>query len=81
MEAKEYLDLLKDEKAIIRLAHFEQDKCDGRGYAVILDETHQIAVMLEHCGDSSVRAGNLVKYVIHPEAEPKIVGTPASICS
>ncbi len=78
MEAKEYLDLLKDQKAIIRLAHFTRDRCDGRGHAVILDEEHQIAVMLQGCGDSGVCAGDLVKYVIHPEAEPKIVGSPAS---
>lgn len=77
MDAKEYLDLLKDEKAIIRLAHFTDHQCDGRGHAVILDEEHQIAVMLEVCGDSGIRAGHIVKYVIHPEAEPKIVGTPA----
>ena len=84
MEAREYLDLLKDEKAILRLAHFTDDQCDGRGHAVLIDDKHQIAVMLEDCGfpeDSGVRAGDLVKYVIHPEAEPKIVGSPARIRS
>ena len=78
MDAKEYLDLLKDEKAIIRLAHFTEDQCDGRGYAVILDEDHQIAFMLQGCGDSGVRPGDIIKYVLHPEAEAKIVGSPAS---
>ena len=78
MDAKEYFDLLKDEKAIIRLAHFTEDQCDGRGHAVTLDTEHQIAVMLEVCGDSGIRGGHIVKYVIHPEAEAKIVGSPAS---
>ncbi len=82
MEAREYLDLLKDENAIIRLTHFSGVTCDGRGYAVIIDEDHQIAAMLEDCGspeETGIRAGYLVKYVLHPEGEPKIVGTPATI--
>jgi hypothetical protein len=82
MEAREYLDLLKDENAILRLAHYLEDTCDGRGHAVILDEEHQIAVMLEDCGSpekTGIRAGYLVKYVLHPESEPKIVGSPATI--
>jgi len=82
MEAKEYLDLLKDDNAIIRLAHYDGERCDGRGNAVILDEEHQIAVMLENCGFPSatrIIAGAIVKFVKHPEAEPKIVGTPAYI--
>ena len=80
MEAREYFDLLKDEKAIIRLSHFTQDECDGRGHAVIFDKEHQIAIMLEDCGtatETDVWTGDFVKFVIHPEAEPKIVGTPA----
>jgi hypothetical protein len=82
MEAKEYLDFLKDANAIIRLAHFCGDDCDGRGQAAVLAEEYQIAVMLEDCGDpnrSGVRAGDLVKYVVHPEVEPKIIGSPASV--
>jgi len=80
MEAKEYLDLLRDDQEIIRLAHYVDDKCDGRGQAVVIDEGHQIAVMLEDCGSpetTRVKAGAIVKFVTHPEAEPKIVGTPA----
>ena len=83
MEAREYLDLLKDENAILHLAHYSEDTCDGRGRAVILDEGHQIAVMLEDCGSpemTGIRAGYLVKYIRHPESEePKIVGSPATI--
>jgi hypothetical protein len=82
MEAKEYLDLLKDEKAILRFAHYRGDKCDGRGHAVIIDADQRIAVMLEDCGDAKdtgIGAGNIVKYLLHPEGEPKIVGTPATI--
>jgi len=84
MEAREYLDLLKDEKAILYLAYYEGDQCDGRSHAVILDEEDQIAVMLENCGNKKppqILAGDFVKYVLHPEAEPKIVGTPARLRS
>jgi len=80
MEAKEYLDLLRDEKAIIRLAHYDGDYCDGRGEAVIIDKEHQIAVMLQDCDDphrTRIKAGAIVKFITHPEAEPKIVGSPA----
>ncbi len=82
MEAKEYLDLLKDGSAILRLAHYSGDVCDGRGQGLIIDEEQQIAVMLEDCGfpkDTGIRAGCLVKYVLHPEGEPKIVGSPATV--
>jgi hypothetical protein len=82
MEAREYLDFLKDEKLIIRLAHYSGEKCDGRVQGVIIDAEHQIAVLLEDCGipeETGVRAGYLVQYVLHPESEPKIVGSPATI--
>ena len=81
MEAKEYLDLLRDDKAILSLAHFQGDRCDGVGVAVVIDEEHQIAVMLSDCGDANetkIKAGAIVKYVVHPEVpNPKIVGSPA----
>ena len=79
MEAKEYLDLLRDEKAVLRLAHYEGDHCNGRGDAVVIDEEHQIAVMIQDCGDPDetlIKAGAIVKFIKHPEAEPKIVGSP-----
>ncbi len=79
MEAREYLDLLKDEKAIIRLAHYDGDICDGRGFAVVIDEDERIAVLLEDCGSSGVRAGAIVAFITHPEAEPRIVGSPAYV--
>lgn len=82
MEAKEYLDLLRDKDNIVRLAHYTDDKCDGRGRAVVIDPTHNIAVMLEDCGDANVtliKAGAVVQFIEHPEAESKIVGTPAYI--
>ena len=73
--------MLRDDNALLRLSHFDDDgKCDGRGEAVILDEEHSIAVMLGPCGDPNVTridAGAIVKFVRHPEAESKIVGTPA----
>lgn len=82
MEAKEFLDLLRDDGDIIRLASYDGERCNGRGHAVIFSDEERIAVMLEDCGDANttlVKAGALVQFVIHPEAEPKIVGTPAYI--
>lgn len=80
MEAKEYLDLLRDENTILRLTHYSGEDPDGSGDAVVIDEEHQIAVMLQDCGDPDetfVKAGAIVKFIRHPEAEPKIVGSPA----
>ena len=54
----------------------------GKDRLSIIDEEHQIAVMLEDCGSPSetgIHNGYIVKYVLHPESEPKIVGSPASI--
>lgn len=80
MDAKEYLDLLRDDASILRLAYYNGEVCDGRGLAVIIDEDHNIAVMLEDCGDAEVtmvKSGAIIKFLTHPETEPKIVGTPA----
>jgi hypothetical protein len=80
VESKEYVDLLRGEKAIICLAHFAGEECDGRGDALIIDEGRQIAVMLQDCGDPNVtliKAGAIVKFIRHSEAESKIVGSPA----
>lgn len=82
MEAKEYLDLLRGKNLIIRLAHYTNDKCDGRGNALILDKQHRIAVMVEDRGEPNntlIKAGALVQYIEHPEAEAKIVGSPAYV--
>jgi hypothetical protein len=82
MEAKEFLDILRDEKEIVRLAHYDEDKCDGRGNALVIDDENHIGIMLEDCGwadRTKIKAGAIVKFVTHPEAEPKIVGTPAYV--
>jgi len=85
VEAKEYLNLLKNGKEILRLVHYTGDAPDGRGRALIINEQHQIAVMLEDCHFSvtGVGPGHLVKYARHPEggddADGRIVGTPAMI--
>jgi len=71
-----------DDQRMLRLAHYANDECDGRCNAVILDEGNHIAVMLEDCGDpvvTLVKAGALVKYFEHPEAEPRIVGSHAYV--
>jgi hypothetical protein len=81
-EARDYLNRLKDENCILRLVHFIGEYPDGRGQALVLNDEDRVAVMLEDCGDptvSGIRAGDLVNYVTHPEGEPKIVGTPATI--
>ena len=87
MEAKEYLDLLRDEKLrdekeILRLASYDGEHCNGRGDAVVIDKEYQIAVMLQDCGfpdETRIKAGAIVKFIRHPEAEPKIVGSPAYV--
>ncbi len=45
-----YPDLLKREDALLRVARYDGDHCIGRSWVVMLDEPHQIAVMLEDCG-------------------------------
>ncbi len=82
LEAREYLNYLRSANQILRLARFQGKECVCHGDALILNERDGIAVMLEDCGcpkESGIRAGNLVNYVTHPEAEPKIVGSPASV--
>jgi hypothetical protein len=79
MDPNEYFKSLKMHNRILKLSHFSGDECNGRGQALILDEQHHIAVMLEDCGGSGVRAGNLVEYSIHPGGEPKVIGSPANI--
>jgi hypothetical protein len=80
-EARDYLNRLQ--KSILVMACYREDRCVGRGHALILNGDDRVAIMLEDCGDpaeSGIRAGNLVNYIIHPEvSEPKIVGNPASI--
>ena len=65
-------------KQILLMARYRGGVCVGRGQALILNTVDRVAVMLEDCGDTGVRAGNLVNYIVHPEAEPMIVGSPAS---
>jgi hypothetical protein len=82
LEARDYLNHLKSGGQILHLARFKGSECVGRGYALILTEEDRVAVMLEDCGDpmdTGIRAGDLVNYVTHPEAESKAVGSPASI--
>jgi hypothetical protein len=82
LEARDYLSRLTAGGQILCLARYESDQCIGRGRALVLAEQHRVAVMLEDCGDprdSGIRAGNLVNYQTHPEAEPMVVGNPASI--
>jgi len=82
LEARDYLNHLRAAAQILRLARYKGSECVGRGHALILNDVDRVAVMLEDCGDaadSGIRAGELVNYIVHPEAEPKLVGSPASI--
>jgi hypothetical protein len=82
LEARDYLNHLNANGRVLKLARYEGEKCVGRGRALILNDEDCIAVMLENCGDpadSGVCAGYLVNYITHPEAEHKLVGSPASI--
>lgn len=80
LEARDYLNYLKSNGRIIRMARFNGDKSVGTGDALILNDEDHIAIMLTNCGDPSdtgIRAGDLVNFVGHPEAITKIVGSPA----
>jgi hypothetical protein len=82
MEAREFLDAAKDAGLILPLAHYVGSKCVGRGQALVVDPEGNIAVMLENCGDpadTGIRAGDIVGFFRHPEAEPRITGSPASV--
>lgn len=82
MEAREFLDAAKDAGLILRLAHYIGSECVGRGQALVLDAKTHIAVMLENCGDpaeTGIYAGDIVGFFHHPEAEPRIVGSPATV--
>ena len=82
MEAREFLDAARDAGLVLRLAAYSGTECVGRGQALVLNQENRIAVMLEHCGDpirSGFAAGDIVCYFLHPEAEPRIIGSPARI--
>lgn len=82
LEARDYLNHLESSGQIIYLARFKEAECIGRGHALILNADDCVAVMLEDCGSpeiTGVRAGYLVNYHSHPEAEPKMIGSPATI--
>ncbi len=83
MEAKEYLDLLRDENDIVNVQHFPSDSetPDGTGTAIVMDREHCIAVMLGDCGSPEttlIKAGAIVKFSSHPEVKTqRIIGSPA----
>lgn len=82
MEAREFLGAARDAALVRRLSVYSGSEFVGRGQALILDKDNRIAVMLENCGDpvdSRVTAGDIVGYFLHPEAEARITGSPASV--
>ena len=84
LEARDYLNHLTAEGQILRLVCFRDAECVGRGRGLVLNHDDRVPVMLEDCGDaedSGIHAGDRVNYVTHPEAEPKLVGRPASVRS
>lgn len=82
MDAREYLDCMKDDKDILWLARYQGQHAVGRGYGAMIDREHSVAIMLTDCGmpeDTGIRAGDFVVVAEHPEGEPRIIGTPARI--
>ena len=83
MDAQKYVDNLRKNGGIIRLAHFDKNGwCNGRGSAIVIDKKESMAMMLETCGRASVTnitTGCIVKFEQQKDSEPHIVGKPASI--
>jgi hypothetical protein len=80
MDAREIVDELRDSGEIFEIEHFNADgECDGRGTALLIDEENQIAVMVSPCHPemTGVDTGAFVSFSKHPEAPPRIVGSPA----
>ena len=80
MDAQQFVDDFRDTRALIRLAHFTGNRCDGRGWALILNDDLGIAIMVEDCGapeTTLVKAGAVVNFTLPPRKEPRIVGDPA----
>ncbi|MFN3158743.1 MAG: hypothetical protein ACE37I_05480 [Rubinisphaera brasiliensis] len=81
MDAQEFVNLLRDDNSVLRLACFDDHgNCIGRGQGLVVDDDKQIAVMLTNCGNpqkTNIKPGAVVAFIEHPEAEPKIVGRPA----
>ncbi len=81
MDAQKYVDNLRKDGGIIRLAHFDKHGwCDGRGTAIVIDQKESMAMMLETCGRSgvtNVSQGAIVKFSHNDGKEPRIVGSPA----
>jgi len=79
MDAQQFVDSLRRTQAWIRLAHFDGDRCDGRGWALVLSDDQGIAVMVEDCGapeTTSIKAGAFVRFSRPRKKEPRIVGPP-----
>lgn len=81
MNAQKYLNGLRENGEVVRLAHFDENGwCNGRGMAIVIDRKQSMAMMLENCGRSgvtNVRQGAIVKFSERPGGEPRLVGSPA----
>jgi hypothetical protein len=80
MDAQEFVDGFRDTRALIRLSHFSGNRCDGRGWALILSDDDGIAIMIEDCGEPEttfVKAGAVVNFTCPPRKQPRIVGEAA----
>lgn len=81
MDAQQYVDHLRSQGEVLRLASFDEHGwCNGRGLAVVIDRGESMAMMLENCGRVSqthITSGAIVKFQSKPDAEPRIVGPPA----
>jgi hypothetical protein len=81
MDAKEFLDLLKDDGDVIPIHYYQDGISNGFGYAVVIDHEESIAVFVTDCGDirtTRCPRGTFVKFATHPEVPwAKVVGSPA----
>jgi hypothetical protein len=82
MDAQEFVNSIRNTNRLVRLAHYSEDKCDGRGNAIVVDPENSIAVIVDMGGIpemTQIIPGAVVQFSRHPEAEPRIIGSPAYV--
>jgi hypothetical protein len=82
MDAQEFVNSIRNSDRLVTLAHYTDDKCDGRGHAFVLDAESAIAVILDFGGRpemTEIIPGAIVQFSRHPEGDRRIVGRPAYV--